>query len=67
VGVRSLVLAPAGSAVLEIHTFNSTGYVPGRNCVVRLAIHPPRSGRSMIEIPVESCGPVRISGYLPAH
>lgn len=66
-GVRSLVLAPGGRAVFEIQTSNSTGYEPGRNCGARLAIHPPQSGRSMIDIPVESCGRVRISGYLPAQ
>lgn len=66
-GVRSIVLAPGGSTVLEIQTLNSTGYEPGRNCGVRLAIRLPRSGRSMIDIPVESCGPVRISGYLRAQ
>lgn len=66
-GARSLVLAPGGRAVFEIQTSNSTGYEAGRKCGIHLAIHPPRSGRSVIDIPVESCGPIRISGYLPAH
>ncbi|MGJ5819134.1 DUF4232 domain-containing protein [Paludibaculum fermentans] len=64
-GARSLALAPARWAVFEIHTLSSTGYDPGRNCGVRLAILLPQSRKSVITFPVESCGPVRISGYLP--
>ncbi|MGC4054795.1 MAG: DUF4232 domain-containing protein [Paludibaculum sp.] len=65
-GARSVVLAPAHGTVLEIQTLNSTGYAPGKNCGVRLVISLPRTGHGALSIPVESCGLIRISGYLPA-